>query len=571
MSNSSVSSSLTAGAEAAHDLLSAYSYQCSCSGCAGGTGGGMSALAFATTPGEASYQYASTTPIQYANAGVNALLAGSKWSGVDGATAKTVITYSFVNPSTSVLNAGYGSSVHEFSASDKAVTRELLDRIEAVCNVQFVEVPDDASVCGVVRYAYSAQPNAMGYAGYAYFPSAQAVGGDVLIGNNQAGAQWDFYRPNLILHETLHAIGLKHPFEGPSTLANADNIIPNTVMSYSAIAGSSSGSLSSYPSEPMPLDTAALQQLYGAATHEEGDTVYDLASGFYQDGFHAIWDSGGKDTLDASRVAGAVTLDLVQGGHSNVGVTVFAFSYNANGSRSSTTYSDTIAISRDSVIENATGSAFDDRITGNESNNTLRGGEGNDTLTGGGGNDILDGGAGLDTLALAGPRAGYTVRVEDGHFVVSGTGAAGGRATLTDVERVAFADRGLALDLDGNAGAASKLLGAVGGKGAAHNAAFVGIVMGLLDGGTSRQDVAGALVEAVLGHASNENLVQLLVGNVLGFAPGAAQTAALAGLISAGVFTQGSFTAAVSQLELNAQNIGLAGMAQTGIEYVPFG
>ena len=137
---------------------------------------------------------------------------------------------------------------------------------------------DNAAEVGVLRYGYSQQPNAMSFTGYAFFPAAAAIGGDIWIGAAQAGPDWDFYRPDLLLHETLHALGLKHPFDSGAVLPTAQDIIPNTVMSYSPVAGGTSGYMSDYPAEPMALDIAALQYLYGASGLNAGDTVYDLAT-----------------------------------------------------------------------------------------------------------------------------------------------------------------------------------------------------------------------------------------------------------------------------------------------------
>ncbi len=50
------------------------------------------------------------------------------------------------------------------------------------------------------------------------------------------------------------------------------------------------------------------------------------------------------------------------------------------------------------LIENATGSSFDDRLLGNSLGNTLQGGDGNDYLSGGRGQDVLRGGDDADTI-----------------------------------------------------------------------------------------------------------------------------------------------------------------------------
>jgi Ca2+-binding RTX toxin-like protein len=60
-------------------------------------------------------------------------------------------------------------------------------------------------------------------------------------------------------------------------------------------------------------------------------------------------------------------------------------------------------------VEDAVGTAFDDKMTGDVQDNTFYGGNGNDTLSGGGGNDTLIGGNGADTLL-----PGYGVDVVNG-------------------------------------------------------------------------------------------------------------------------------------------------------------
>ena len=345
-----------------------------------------------------------TTPHDHDHDAIAAtLLSGSRWGS---GTTTTHITYSFSTAASrySAGEAEFSRTVQSFSEADKATTRKLLATIEAVCNVHFEEVSD--AEAGMVRYAYSAKPNDMGYAGYAFFPSTSEIGGNVWIGAKQAGAEWGQYRPNLILHETLHAIGLKHPFDGGAVLASDQDIIPNTVMSYSAVAGLRSGSLSNYPDQPMPYDIEALQALYGAAPSNVGDTVYDLAGADFS-GFRAIWDSSGNDTLDASRCAAGVQLNLEPGARSSVGASIAAFGYLGGGGYSQAYYGDTLALTASCHIENATGSAFDDVLLGNDGDNVLMGGAGNDVLRGFGGRDTLNGGAGNDPAVFQGQRADY--------------------------------------------------------------------------------------------------------------------------------------------------------------------
>ncbi len=62
-----------------------------------------------------------------------------------------------------------------------------------------------------------------------------------------------------------------------------------------------------------------------------------------------------------------------------------------------------------SLIENLTGSKFNDQLFGNSGNNALSGGDGNDILCGGAGADIMAGGAGTDTLTYSRATAGVIV------------------------------------------------------------------------------------------------------------------------------------------------------------------
>lgn len=376
-----------------------------------------------------------------------ALIAGSRWASAG--TGPTVITYSFAASSVDYSPATpFSTTASPLSEADRQITREVLRNIEAVCNVQFVEVADSAASHGVIRYAYSQTPNALGYGGYAFYPSGAESGGDVWLGKAQAGAEWDYYRPGLILHETLHALGLKHPFEGGQTLPTLEDIVPITVMSYSPVAGSQSGALSRYPYEPMPLDIQALQALYGAVPRNSGNTVYDLSTSAFQANFHVVLDSGGVDTLDASHLSAAVSIDLTPGTASAVGLVVDAFAYSGSGASRTYThsvYSATMQIAQDTWIENAIGTAGDDRLAGNDLANMMVGGAGDDALSGGGGDDVLNGGTGNDTAFYAGRMRDYTVEAfADAIRVTDKTGKEGSDVLLS-VENLQFADGSISL------------------------------------------------------------------------------------------------------------------------------
>lgn len=557
-------------------------WSCCCAGCTTlpeGAQGGITPGSYATTPTDDAYRFVSPAqaPQQGSGGDVAALVAGSKWTSLDSASAKTIVTYSFASPQTSTFssaNPEFQASLTEFSAADRQLTRDVLAKIEAVANVQFVEVADNANEVGVVRYGYSQQPNAMNFAGYAFFPSAAAIGGDVWIGAAQAGAQWDFYRPNLVLHETLHALGLKHPFGSGAVLASGQDIIPNTVMSYSPVAGGTSGYMSKYPVEPMPLDIAALQYLYGASNLNAGDTVYDLASAQFQSGFRAVWDAGGTNTFDASGVGRAVTLDLSEGGRSDVGTKVTA-SASVAGTVVKTTYASTVALVAGTTVQNAVGTSHDDTIIGNGAGNWLRGGAGrdrlegrggNDLLVGDAGNDVLDGGDGLDTAVYEAARAGFTIGRDGAGFKVSGSAA--GTDSLAGIERLTFDDARVALDLDGHAGLAAKLVGAVFGVPLLQNKSVIGVALTLLDGGISYADLMQLALKVRTGGApSNEAVVDVLFANVFGAMTPVPTRATYVDMLDRGELTQSALGQAAADNAVNLANIDLVGLASHGLEY----
>lgn len=211
------------------------------------------------------------------------------------------------------------------------------------------------------------------------------------------------------------------------------------------------------------------------------------------------------------------------------------------------------------------GTAGNDTLNGTAGIDVLVGQAGNDRLVGGPGNDVLDGGAGLDMAVFQGARTDWTIDRAAG--LVSGPE---GRDTFAGVERLRFGDMAVALDLEAGAGATARLLGAVFGAAAVHNRVYAGIGIDLFDRGSSPATVADLAIHAALGaNPGSEALVRLLYTNVVGSAPDDATTASYVDLISSGQFTQVSLTTFAADISLNATRIDLAGLAQTGLEYLP--
>lgn len=124
-----------------------------------------------------------------------------------------------------------------------------------------------------------------------------------------------------------------------------------------------------------------------------------------------------------------------------------------------------ITVNFGSVIENLTGSAFDDKLYGNEianlidsgsgndqlegwaGNDTLWGGAGNDSITGGVGNDSIDGGDGIDTLTVSGISLNYTIRYDSTTLKYSIDAKTGneGKDTFSNIEFIKFSDKAVQL------------------------------------------------------------------------------------------------------------------------------
>lgn len=205
-------------------------------------------------------------------------------------------------------------------------------------------------------------------------------------------------------------------------------------------------------------------------------------------------------------------------------------------------------------------------LVGTAAADTLAGGSGNDVLDGGTGSDALNGGAGIDTAVYPRTRDQYTVSAQGTQ--VSARNGAEGSDLLQQVERLRFADVSLAFDLAGHAGTTARFLGAVFGPAAVANAAYAGIGLALLDGGTSATALMQLALNERLGAGySGDQAVDLLFRNLTGQAPTAADMAHWGGTLSSGQYTPVTLALMAASLDLNAQNIGLVGLADSGLAF----
>ena len=273
--------------------------------------------------------------------------------------ATLTITYAFESAQSGEFLRPY-TGWAAWTANEKTAVRKALGEYESVINVRFVEVAAGASdpviafgrvdVASVAEtwWALSLGPDATGQTAIKRWDAGVVFdnGRDLTDPN----AQW------LILHEIGHALLMKHTGEYDTTgkltppphLPAGEDNRDHTVMSYIREDGAA------VALQLQVYDIAALQARWGANTTEAGgDNVYAV---------------------------GAAQIDLAEG----------AFSQLDGQSR--------MSIAWGARIEDATGSAFGDRIRGNALDNRLLGGAGGDTIDGGAGLNFLRGEEGDDLI-----------------------------------------------------------------------------------------------------------------------------------------------------------------------------
>ena len=206
----------------------------------------------------------------------------------------------------------------------------------------------------------------------------------------------------------------------------------------------------------------------------------------------------------------------------------------------------------------------------------LTGSAWNNAITGGAGADTIDGGDGTDTVNYSKLAANYSINRTGTKITVNSTTE--GLDNLTNVERLKFADLGVALDLGTNqsAGETVLLLGAVlPGKLAldASKQALIGAVIGLFDAGYSMPVLSGALLRLDIWSiltgqnikaasrtlAEDTAVVNYLMTNVNGVAPDAATLKANADTMHNEV-SQGAWLAQLALSSAGQNHIGLVGL-----------
>ena len=204
------------------------------------------------------------------------------------------------------------------------------------------------------------------------------------------------------------------------------------------------------------------------------------------------------------------------------------------------------------------GSSADDHFGGDDGVNVFEGLQGN---------DLFDGAGGSDTAIFANPIADYTITRTSNGFEVIDTAGDDGQDTLISIERLKFSDIGIAYDLDTSAGQVAKLLGATFGRKHVLNPKFVGIGLELLDDGMTYEELAELAIKFAGGNTPQKVVTQLWT-NVIGSPPTTQQARPFVDLLNNNDVTTGELVVFAAETNLNATNINLVGLSNTGIEFI---
>ncbi len=216
---------------------------------------------------------------------------------------------------------------------------------------------------------------------------------------------------------------------------------------------------------------------------------------------------------------------------------------------------------------NLVGTPDSDTLTGAAGADSISGMAGNDRLIGHAGNDSIDGGAGLDMAVFSGNRAQSSLTKLGDGFTVSGPD---GNDSLINVERLSFADKNLALDIEGTAGQAYRIYQAAFDR--IPDIAGLSFWIASMDSGVTLRQVASGFISSAEFQSqygaspSNFQLTTLLYENVLHRAPDQAGLDYWNKELDRGLTRED----ALMYFSESAENkVALIGIIQNGIEYLP--
>lgn len=419
---------------------------------------------------------------------------------------------------------------HSPRAVPQAVQAWFIDAfalVESYIGLSFV-FSEDSSLTPDIEIFHSAETQIAA----AYSPgSFSAVSGDILLNldseyfdplSGRDGPVGGNFIWLVLLHEIGHSLGLKHGHEGTGDEVLREDLdtLEHTIMSYRSTVGASltagyTNPIWDYPHSLMPLDIAALQDLYGArrSTAAE-DNIYqvdDRTGAIWRDGirlessgtdvvYFTIWDGGGRDRLNLAGHRSGLDIDLQGGGgvdFDRAGNALRPELSSSTGVTRPLRFALADAAAPATLLEDVIAGSGDDIVNGNMLSNFLVGGAGDDMLFGHGGNDHLVGGIGADTLDGG---AGSDLFIIDGQDIVSDSGDSGyDKAQIVDA-------LGVSVDLTGWAGV--ERINGAGGDDEIDGANQLTPLLLFGDGGADSL-IGGSAADVLIGGDGDD----ILVGN----------------------------------------------------------
>ena len=464
------------------------------------------------------------------------------------------LTYSFMSAVPTYGGADGGTGFVAPSAAYQTAVRNILTHLSQDTGLRFTEVADTATTYGQLRFGTNQQTSTKGYS-FTADSANGAKAGDVWMDTDSVAALTEGSEGwQALLHEIGHALGLSHPLAASDTSGKTVLLDRWNNNAYTVMSETQSPS-ALWQSWYGVLDLQALRSLYGtgAASAHTGNDSYVMtdAQGKL---LATLSDTAGRDTLDLSKLTQGAYVDLTPGAFSSVGVSP------SGGAALNNLYIDNAT-----VIEDVVGTAWDDVLTGNSADNVISPGTGN---------DMIDGAGGFNIVKMSATRAAYTLTKDSatGHVLMQAVDGASGADELQNIQRIAFSDCAVALDMDVKGSTVAKILGAVFGKAAITNREYAGIGMYYMDHGYNAVSLMDLALSAKLGASYNATReVQLFFDTLVGRAPSADELKFYTDLVTNGQYTLNSLAWMAANTGLNADNIGLTGLMQTGLDYVPLG
>jgi len=190
-----------------------------------------------------------------------------------------------------------------------------------------------------------------------------------------------------------------------------------------------------------------------------------------------------------------------------------------------------------------------------------------DTFNGSLARELVDGGAGVDLVSysLLNKNVSFSLNSND-QLVIKNS--AEQSDILISMERISLTDTSYALDTDGNAGTAAKVI--ISAFGAENLSSYMSSILSVVDGGKTIASLSDyvielGLIDTVIGSSSNDSFVNHVFENVVGRLPNIVEQAIYTDYLDNGTYTKSSLLALAANTTLTenlvtANSIDLIGV-----------